>query len=136
VLGRRKIAAQTLQIPMQFLVGSEVEITYRAGSMFELANVDLRKANLCKAFLYATNFAGANLEQADLMGANLSWANLNNAILRRTKLDKANLEFTLLSGADLDGAELFGAINLEKAFLIGARPGPTTIWPDGFKGVN
>ena len=71
---------------------------------WEETRADLRRANLCDAYLHRVNLYEANLRGADLHNADLSGADLHN---------------TDLSGADLSGADLSGA-NLRNANLYGA----------------
>ena len=89
------------------LKGADLEKAY-------LGYTNLRGANLSKAFL-----ANANLRGADLSGANLSYARLSYADLRGADLSGANLRGADLFGADLRGADLRGA-NLSEADLRGA----------------
>ncbi len=70
-----------------------------------LANRDLRKASLTKAFLLNTD-----LRHARLTGANLWGAGLEGADLRNTSLEGANLWNARLESADLRRADLTGAL--------------------------
>ena len=74
-------------------------------------SIDLRWADLSRAFLFKADLSGANLFRADLSGAFLSEANLSKA-----KLFQADL-----SWADLIGANLIGAKHIETAIFTGAN---------------
>lgn len=111
----------------------------------ELADRDLRGANLARAFLPGADLEGirlegANLHLAVLEGALLFGAQLRDANLREARLEngflldadlrsatllQARLAGAALSGARLDGAELSGALmpgtDLSNASLIEAR---------------
>jgi uncharacterized protein YjbI with pentapeptide repeats len=97
--------------------------------------VDLRYANLSRAFLSGTvltgadlshaNLSGADLFQADLTGAYFYKADLSGADLLDANLTRANLQSTQLtranlSRADLTQVDLKNAI-LHKASLAGAK---------------
>jgi len=105
-----------------------------------MSRVDLRGANLrrsyfSEAFLYATNFSGADLSHADFnttyaVSARMMEANLTNSCFNLASLDQANLRGADLSGADLyrtslRGSDLRGAMllraNLTGAFLMGTN---------------
>lgn len=94
------------------------ERSYRFEIFANLANADLRDAQLI-----AANLEGANLTEADLQGANLAGADLRGANLHGANLTDANLR-----GANLNGANLTGA-NLRGANLIADLTGATM--PDG-----
>jgi len=74
-----------------------------------LANVDLRRANLIIANLQGADLERATLYEADLRRANLVGAKLVIADLRETILLTADLTTANLSGADLSGADLSNA---------------------------
>lgn len=75
-----------------------------------LAEADLRYANLQEAVLYGTNLQNANLLHANLTEANLNDASLQNAILRSANLYKASLYSANLQNADLHESCLNKAI--------------------------
>ncbi len=95
-----------------------------------LADSDLRDADLITANLKGANLQGAdmsraNLRRADLQGAdlanaNLTYANLPGANLKNCNLQGADLKGANLIQADLTGARLDGA-NLDGALLEGVR---------------
>jgi Pentapeptide repeats (8 copies) len=107
----------------------------KKGQHLNLANTDLRGANLWEADLQETFLAGvrlqgadlgrarlqgAFLEEAHLQDADLRGADLQGASLRRAHLQDADLMQVWLPGADLWGANLQGA-RLFEANLQGAR---------------
>jgi uncharacterized protein YjbI with pentapeptide repeats len=103
-------------------------------SHWQIAGVDLSKADMRGVYAYRTDLSGATLREADLRearlvqaslkgailsGANLSMANLNEADLRHAELTRAvlmeaSLERTEFSGAILIGAD-FKRTDLSKA---------------------
>lgn len=95
-----------------------------------LAQTDLKKADLVGARLQGADLSGANLSMAnlrradlqgaDLTDADLSYANLPGADLRDCNLTNANLKGANLIQADLTGARMNGA-NLDDALLEGTR---------------
>lgn len=116
--------------------GSLVDVVLRRADLTgaNLANAQLRAANLHRTILNNADFLNANLQDADLSGAwlqharlwdanlegaNLWQARLHNADLRRASLEDARLNETRLSGADLRDANLRHA-NLNNAKLQGA----------------
>jgi Pentapeptide repeats (8 copies) len=77
----------------------------------DLADTDLRGANLRWADLRRARLSGAWLQGARLSGAQLQGARLGGAQLQGARLDwarlyGANLDGAQLQGADLDGAQL------------------------------
>jgi uncharacterized protein YjbI with pentapeptide repeats len=80
---------------------------------YQLANLD--GANLYGAFLRSANLDGANLSGVELSQADLTWANLHNTFLDGAKLQKARL-----ISADLPEARLRGT-KLSEAVLVGAN---------------
>ena len=89
------------------------ERSYRFEPFANLANADLRDAQLI-----AVNLEGANLTEADLQGANLAGADLRGANLTGANLAGANLRGGNLQSANLIGANL--TANLTGAILTGA----------------
>ncbi len=81
---------------------------------------NLAETNLKKADLVAAQLSGANLRGALLRMANLRRADLEGANLAGADLSYANLPGANLRGADLTDANLKGA-NLIKADLTGAK---------------
>ncbi len=75
-----------------------------------LAQADLREANLDWADLRGANLAQADLRGARLVGANLQEVDLQGADLRWASLERANLSGADLSAACLQLASLRGAI--------------------------
>jgi Pentapeptide repeats (8 copies) len=133
-LGRRPVPIEaTVEIPMEVkFSGVTVTTTFRNFTL-ELGGVDLRSARLFEANLIGANLAGSNLATADCFGAHFQHANLNAAILRETKFDKAELTATILTQAKLEGADFSDAIDLERAFLLGAVVDERTQWPKDFQ---
>jgi filamentous hemagglutinin family protein len=95
-----------------------------------LADTDLRRANLSGAHLEGAVLVGANLQGALLSDAHLDrtflWgAHLEGAWLSRANLQEANLKDAHLEGANLVGAHLEEAdltnIHLEGADFMGAH---------------
>jgi hypothetical protein len=82
----------------------------------DLANTDLRGADLTEAHLERANLMGAYLEGADLVEAHLEGAYLWKAHLKGADLRKAYLEGADLVEAHLEGAYLWKA-HLERADL-------------------
>jgi uncharacterized protein YjbI with pentapeptide repeats len=75
--------------------------------------LDLRGANLCRAWLKRAdlnraNLQGADLTEANLMGCRLDRANIVGAYLSKANLEWSNLRFSNLSWANLGGANLTG----------------------------
>ncbi len=93
--------------------GSIVQFLYETGLLkgkepvVELKGADLEKAWFGFVVLSEVNLSGANLREADLSGTDLRGANLSAAYLRRADL----------SGTDLSGADLCDA-DLREAYLI------------------
>ncbi|MEL7035874.1 MAG: pentapeptide repeat-containing protein [Cyanobacteria bacterium J06592_8] len=96
----------------------------------DLAEVDLREANLWKADLSQVNLIGADLWGADLREVNLTGADLWNVNLSEADLSQANLSEADLWRANLKGADLsqgnfkkanFTETNLEATQLHGAN---------------
>lgn len=102
--------------------------------------VNLRGADLQKAYLWGADLHNADLEQVNLQGANLAGANLDESILTFANLEKANLyraylrlaimrnvnlENANLSEAHLSEAQLTSAnlkeANLESSYLMSAN---------------
>ncbi len=93
-------------------------------AILSLAN--LKKADLSGANLKDANLAGSNLDEVNMAGANLEGANVAGAYLLRANFSGCNLRRVNLAGAgligkvNLAGADLTGA-NLAGARLVGAR---------------
>ena len=130
----------------------------RLTSLFQLRNVDLRRANLAGLNLSSVDLADSNLEgamlfavqfeDADLSDTNLSGANLggavhfNNAVLSGANFEGADLSVARFKGATLIGtnfshanlvfADFRGAKYLEPQLVKGATVNTQTTWPDGF----
>ena len=85
----------------------------------DLAEIDLRGANLRRADLIGINFTKANLAAAVLSGADLTRSKLAGGKLQRADLNKSLFSFADLKGADLTGANLRGA-DLSRTELAGA----------------
>ncbi len=100
----------------------------------DLADTDLRGAQLGSAHLEGTILSGAHLE-----GANLTHAHLQGAILRATHLERANLQGADLDGAFLGEANLTGAVlndaSAEGAFLMRARLDGAQLLGTNFQGA-
>ena len=115
-----------------------------------LDNIDLRYANLSRAFLVNGNLTNAHLqyailESANLRGATLPSANLSDADLSRATLADANLAVTTLTRAELTEATLTRAhINsalltqavLVRATLTGAHLDGATLTRAYFNGAT
>jgi hypothetical protein len=103
-----------------------------AGDKFtgaKLAHIDLRKANLERAYFPEADLSGANLAGADLHQVNFWRTKLAKAKLQNSDLSAAQLSGVNLRKADLSGAELshaycreadFSHANLTSAYLGGA----------------
>ncbi|MFD0351674.1 pentapeptide repeat-containing protein [Kitasatospora aburaviensis] len=90
--------------------------------VLDLADTDLRGANLHNVYLERANLAGANLEGAVLFEAHLERANLAGANLERAILGLAHLERANLAGTNLERA-ILGLAHLERANLAGTHMG-------------
>jgi hypothetical protein len=100
------------------LTGADLaELNLRGANLSRanLSGADLRGANLIDA-----NVAGADLSAANLSRADLNWAHLGGADLIEADLSNANLFEANLSDADLSGADLREA-NPSRANLIRAN---------------
>lgn len=86
----------------------------------DLANTDLRGANLVGAHLEWFYFEEAHLEGAVLEYAYLDWATFAETHLQGAFLSEAHLENANIEEAHLEGAALMGA-HLEDASLAGAH---------------
>ncbi len=87
----------------------------------ELRGANLREASLRQAILNGASMQEADLSGADLTGADLNWANLSRCDLTNANLSQANLGWAVFRDADLSGA-----------LLHDARYNARTEWPDGF----
>jgi uncharacterized protein YjbI with pentapeptide repeats len=85
----------------------------------DLAEIDLRGANLRRADLIGINLTDADLSTATLSGADLTRSKLVGVKLLRADLSKSLLSFADLKGADLTSANLRGA-DLSRTELMGA----------------
>lgn len=85
-----------------------------------LTGLTANKANLAQIDLKGAQLWGANLKEADLTGACLKEANLAGANLQGAILTEAHLQEADLTDADLQNANLMGA-NLQKAILKDAN---------------
>ena len=74
----------------------------------DLRGADLAHANFMDAKLTGANLAGANLKEAQLMQANLDGADLTGAVLIGADLSRASMAGTKLQKADLTNATLKG----------------------------
>jgi uncharacterized protein YjbI with pentapeptide repeats len=97
-----------------------------------LANADLRRADLSHAKLRGTNLTDANLENAnlfstDLANANLTRADLDWSNLQRVSLVRANLKQASLAETDLTQARLTYA-DLVDTYLGGANITGANLW--------
>lgn len=110
-----------------------------------MSGVDVTRAQLTKANLENAQFATANLSGANMREANLTGATLTNATMKGTSLEGAvlvkadlngaNLKEANLSKVDLRGADFFGA-NLFGVNLSEAIYDESTVWPVGFNPVK
>ena len=108
-----------------------------AGLHQDLANTDLRGADLSSAQLGGVTLRGSNLSGAHLDGANLSGADLSGAYLIGANLSGADLSGANLIHTDLGDANLKGA-DLIRANMSGADPrgvvwSKSTSWPAAFE---
>lgn len=87
---------------------------------FNLANTDLRGANLACALLQGASLRAAHLEGAVLGGAHLESADLWGAHLEGASLRDAHLDGAQLGSCRLEGADLVAA-HLERAKLLWAH---------------
>jgi hypothetical protein len=85
-------------------------------SLFDLAHVDLRGANLWRAKLEWAMLLNSNLENAILSDANLTRADLTSVNLKNSFLYRTNFTEAILKDAN----------------LTGATADSKTVWPDGF----
>jgi uncharacterized protein YjbI with pentapeptide repeats len=92
----------------------ESKLITRTEPVLSLAQANLCKADLHRAFLLNDNLEGVNLQEANLRQARLSWTDL-----RLSTLTEANLCGAILRGVDLTAAKLTGA-KLIQASLRGA----------------
>jgi uncharacterized protein YjbI with pentapeptide repeats len=107
-----------------------------------LPNVNLAQANLRSADLEGAPLVFAALGMTELRGADLRRANLFQVDLRRADLRGADLQRALLGGADLRRADLrgadFGRAEFREPLLTGppdfrrATYDSATVWPDAF----
>jgi uncharacterized protein YjbI with pentapeptide repeats len=86
-----------------------------------LARAILAKADLCDVDFARSNLEGVDLRDAELQGARLRRVNLRHADLGGAKLENADLEYADLRHAILNGAR-----------LQAARATADTLWPEGF----
>jgi uncharacterized protein YjbI with pentapeptide repeats len=91
------------------------------------SDLDLREADLRRAWLAHADLHGADLTEGDLRGVNLAWADLTGAFLREADLRGADLGEANLRGADLRGANLNWA-NLTGADLTGTQLSAATLY--------
>ena len=96
------------------------DVERKAGFRLDLRGAQLLRAFLSDLNLSNANFNGAHLSNANLMGANLYHAMLLMANLTGANLVGANLSKAWLAGGDLSGARLHSA-NLSDARLSGAN---------------
>ncbi|MER7201918.1 MULTISPECIES: pentapeptide repeat-containing protein [unclassified Streptomyces] len=104
------------------------------GASLNMAELDLRGAQLQRAYLAMANLSDANLSRAQLSRANLDatklshtnlaaahlkWARLSHARMHHVDLTGANLRGALLSGARMRQVALEG-VDLADAYLKGA----------------
>ncbi len=105
-----------------------------------LWDVDLSEAILWQADLIRADLEGANLRGSDFSGANLNQADLSDANLNRAYLIEANLGKADLSAANLSEATLLGAdlaeANISGADLRGADFSEADLFGSNFYGVN
>lgn len=94
------------------LKGADLITANLAGA--NLAGADLSTANLRRANLAGANLAGAIMVNTNLPGANLTNCNISNADLRGANLIKANFTGAQTEGIQLQGAHLEGVIGLDK----------------------
>ncbi len=95
-----------------------------------LRGADLQGANLSYANLSKADLRGAHLHGANLCRANLSGACLSRADLCQANLEKADLSYSDLSRANFEGAKLVAA-DLREAYLEGANlKEANLIWAD------
>ena len=95
--------------------GEQADLSYTDLSGLNLANANLRGANMESVDLVFARLEGANLLDANLLGAKLTGADLIGA-----NLEHANLRSAKLVGARLEGANLLDA-NLKHANLMVAN---------------
>ncbi|MBW4582399.1 MAG: pentapeptide repeat-containing protein [Tildeniella nuda ZEHNDER 1965/U140] len=102
--------------------------------------LDLRKADLRRAFLKAANLQKADLRNANLQEADLREANLQEVVLWNTNLQQAdlweaNLQQSFLRGANLQQSFLEGT-NLQQADLEGANLQEALLWEADLQKAN
>lgn len=86
----------------------------------DLCKADLQESDLCKADLQRTIMAYANFKKAVLSGINLENTSLYEVNLEKANLNKANLKHAVLIDCNLKEALLFGS-NLQGTNLIRAN---------------
>ncbi|MGW6310148.1 pentapeptide repeat-containing protein [Streptomyces niveus] len=105
-----------------------------------LADADLTRANLTRAFLFGANLARANLTEANLTRATLSSTNLSRAILSDADLTGVNLAAAELTDTGLDSANLTGAdmrnTDMRGAYLTGADLTDAYLIDASLRGAN
>ena len=102
------------------VIGRRGHIETEGDRRLNLANVDLRGADMNKKGEQEVNFSNAIFTGSDLRGVKLSMAKLQGADLSDANLQGADLYKAKLQGADLNEANLQGA-DLYKAKLQGAE---------------
>ncbi len=83
-----------------------IDFSYAILFRANLSGADLRGANMADSFPVAANLSGANLSDADLSDADLVGANLTGAILQRTKLSRSDVDLASIANASFVGADL------------------------------
>ena len=120
VIGRRELKRDYTPDETSELNTKRIDL-----SNTNLSSVYLRDANLSKAYLFSTDFIGADLRDANLSSAYLRDVNLFSAYLFSANFRDANLRDVNLSSAYLRDANLFSAdligANLRRADLRGAN---------------
>jgi uncharacterized protein YjbI with pentapeptide repeats len=94
------------------LRGADLSRAYLSRCSFK--DADLSGANLNEANLIKADLSGANLSEANLVRADLSDANLSEADLNEVNLNSATLSNTIFINATI-GLTVFGDLDLRTA---------------------
>ncbi len=132
-----KISKTALYIPRYLAIdgnmsddAKEKKLILDYGTRIDLANRNLRYADLQKCILTRADMRSSQLQAANLKGSHLQAADLKNAKLQNATLIGAKLQFALLEHAQMQGASFAGAnmrnvhfteSTLSNATMLGAQ---------------
>jgi hypothetical protein len=118
----REASTPNADIQAILIVLGRRDTTHRIEKQYGL---NLSKAQLQGAKLWAAKFQRANFTEAQLQGADFTEAQLQQAVLKNAQLKEAVFWKTECQGADFTAAQLQGAFlwqaNLQGAILTGAQ---------------